>query len=135
MCSIKKLSLEILENLQKNICARVSFFDKVKAFRPINSIIKQYCSCCIMLIRIDTILSKNIQNNFQSLLLKKLLAQLGDQTDVYWKFYLPADTVRLPKTTGLALGYTSECCQYCCWLYHYFQFCQLDFWLFLTSTT
>ena len=39
MCSIKKLFLEILENSQKNICAR-DFFNKVAAFRPINSIIK-----------------------------------------------------------------------------------------------
>ena len=36
---------------------------------------KKYCSCCITLIRIDTILSKNIYNNFQNLLFRKLLVQ------------------------------------------------------------
>ena len=39
---------------------------------------KKYCSCCIILIRIETILSKNIKNNFQNLLFKKLLAKLGN---------------------------------------------------------
>ena len=33
---------------------------------------KKYCSCCIILIRIDTILSKFIYNNFQNILFKKL---------------------------------------------------------------
>ena len=42
-------------------------------------------------VRIDTISSKNIESNFQNVLLKKLLAQLGDQTDIFWKFYLPAE--------------------------------------------
>ena len=36
--------------------------------------------CCIILIWTDTILSKNIWNNFQNLLFKKLLALSGDQT-------------------------------------------------------
>ena len=44
------------------------------------------------------ILSKDIKNNFQNLLLKKLLAQLGNQIDIFWKFYLP-------KTAGQVLGY------------------------------
>ena len=61
-----------------------------------------------MLIRIDTILSKNICNNFQNLLFKKLLAQSGDQTDIFRKFYLPADTPWSPKTVGRVLGYTTE---------------------------
>ena len=41
---------------------------------------KKYCSCCIILIRNDTILSKNI------LRIKKLLTQSGNQTDIFWKF-------------------------------------------------
>ena len=59
------------------------------------------------LIRTDTILSINIWNNFQNLLFK-LLAQLGDQTDVFWKFYSPTDTLWLPKTTGRVLGYSTD---------------------------
>ena len=47
-----------------------------------------------------TILSKNIQNNFQNLFLKKLLKQLGNQTNIFWKFYLFADTLWSPKTFG-----------------------------------
>ena len=72
---------------------------RIAAFRPINNIIKYY-SYCIILIRIDTILSKNIKNKFQNLLFKKLFTQLGDQADIFWKFYLPADTLWLPKTVG-----------------------------------
>ena len=34
----------------------------------------------VLYIRIDTILSKNIWNHFQNLLIKKLLAQMDDQT-------------------------------------------------------
>ena len=68
---------------------------------------KRYCSCCILLIRIDTILSKNFQNNFQNLLFKKSLSQLGKQTDIFWKFYSPADTLWLPKTVRVVLRYTT----------------------------
>ena len=83
----------------KHLCQSL-FFNKVAAFRSLNSIIKQYCSCCIRLIRIDTILSKYIQNNFQNLLFKKLLAQLGDQTDIFCNFYLPVDTFGCTKASG-----------------------------------
>ena len=69
---------------------------------------KKYSSCCITLIRIDTILSKNICNNFQNFLFKKLLAQPGDQTDIFWKFYLSVDTLWLPKTVGWVLGFTND---------------------------
>ena len=55
-----------------------------------------------------TILSKNTQNNFQNLLFKKLLAQSGDQTDIFWKFFSPAGTFWLPKTIGQVLGYITE---------------------------
>ena len=65
---------------------------------------KKYCSCSITLIRIYTIVSKNIYNNFQNLVFRKLLAQLGDQTDIFWKFYLPADILWLPKTVGRDLS-------------------------------
>ena len=51
---------------------------------------KKYCSCCITLIRIDTILSKNIYDNFHNLLFKKLLTQSGDQTDIFWKLHIIA---------------------------------------------
>ena len=50
-------------------------------------------------------LSKNIYNNFQNLLFKMLLAQSGNQTDIFWKFYSPADTLWLPKTIRQVLGY------------------------------
>ena len=79
---------------------------RIAAFRPINNIIKYY-SYCIILIRIDTILSKNLKDKFQNLLFKKLFTQLGDQTDIFWKFCLPADTLYLPKTVGQVLGYTA----------------------------
>ena len=36
----------------------------------------------VLYIRIDTILSKNIWNHFQNLLIKKLLAQMDDQTHI-----------------------------------------------------
>ena len=45
-------------------------------------------------------------NSFQNLLFQKLLAQSGDQTDIFWKFYSPADTLWSPKTVGRVLGYT-----------------------------
>ena len=60
---------------------------------------KKYCSYCITLIRIDTILSKNIYNNFWNLLFRKLLTQSGDHTDIFWKFYSPAD-ILCPKPSG-----------------------------------
>ena len=68
---------------------------------------KKYCLCCITLIRIDTILSKNVSNNFQNLLFRKLLAQSGNQTDIFWRFFSPADILCLPKTIGQVLGYTT----------------------------
>ena len=40
---------------------------------------KKYCLCCIILVRTETILSKNIKHNFQNLLFKQLLAQSSDQ--------------------------------------------------------
>ena len=51
----------------------------------------------------DTILSKNIYNNFYYLLFRKLLAQLGDQTDIFWKFYSPSEIFWSPKTVGRVL--------------------------------
>ena len=68
---------------------------------------EEYCSCSFILIRIDTILSKNIWNNFQNLLFKKLLTQSGDQTDIFWKFYLSIEILWSPKTVGRVLGYTT----------------------------
>ena len=68
----------------------------------------KYCSCCIILIRIDTILSKNILNNFQNLLLMKLLAQSCNQTDIFWRFFPPADILWLSKTIERVLGYTTD---------------------------
>ena len=68
---------------------------------------KKYCSYYID--KIDTILSKNIYNNFQNLLLKKLLAQLDNQTDISSKFYLPADALWSLKTVGGVLTYTTGC--------------------------
>ena len=53
-------------HVQSTSCTRIA------AFRPINNIIKYY-SYCIILIRIDTILSKNIKDKFQNLLFKKLI--------------------------------------------------------------
>ena len=50
---------------------------------------------------------KNIYNSFQNLLFRKLLAQLGNQTDIFWKFYSPADILWSPKTVGRVLGYTT----------------------------
>ena len=55
---------------------------------------KKYCSCCMTLLRIDTILSKN-KNNFQNLLFRNLLAQLSNQADIFWKLYSPADILCL----------------------------------------
>ena len=105
MCSIKKLFLEISQNSQENICARVLVF---AAFRPIISIIKWYCPCCVILIRTDTILPKNIQNDFQNFLLKKLLGESGKQKDIFWTFFSSADKLQLSKTVGLVLGYTTD---------------------------
>ena len=42
------------------------------------------------------------------MLFKKFLAQWGDQTDIFWKFYSPADTFWSPKTMGRVLGYTTD---------------------------
>ena len=38
---------------------------------------------------------------------KHLLAQSGNQTVIFWKFYSPTDTLWLPKTVGRMLGYTN----------------------------
>ena len=54
-----------------------------------------------------TFLSKFIWNNFQNLLLEKLLAKSSDQTDIFWKFHSPADTFWSPKTVGRVLCYTT----------------------------
>ena len=35
------------------------------------------------------------------------LAQSGDQTDIFWRFYSPADTLWSPKTVWRVLGYTT----------------------------
>ena len=72
------------------------------------SIIKQYCSCCFILIRTDTILSKNIQNDFQNFLLKKLLGESGKLKDIFWTFFSSADRLWLSKTVELVLGYTTD---------------------------
>ena len=50
----------------------------------------------------------NIQKNFQTLLFKKLLAQSGDQTDVFLQFYSPTDTLWLPKIVGRVLGHATD---------------------------
>ena len=54
------------------------------------------------------VLSKNIWNSFQNLLFQKLLTQSGDRTDIFWKFYSPADTLWSAKSFGQVLDYTSE---------------------------
>ena len=54
------------------------------------------------------VLSKNIWNSFQNLLFQKLLTQSGDRTDIFWKFYSPADTLWSAKSVGQMLDYTSE---------------------------
>ena len=54
------------------------------------------------------------------MLLKKLLAQLADKTDPFWKFYSPADTLWSSKNFRWVLGYTTvltpkmshDCVQY-----------------------
>ena len=58
-------------------------------------------------LRIDSMLSKNIQNNFQNLLFKKLVAHFGDQTDKSWEFYSPADTLCSSKTVRRVFSYTT----------------------------
>ena len=78
MCSMKKLFLEISENSQRSICVRVSFLNKVAVFRSIYSIMKQYCSCHIILIRIYTILSKNIYlEQFSKFAFRKVSCPVG----------------------------------------------------------
>ena len=42
------------------------------------------------------------------MLFKKLLAKSGDQTDIFWKFYSPADTLWLPKIVWRVLGYPTD---------------------------
>ena len=41
------------------------------------------------------------------MLFKKLLTQSDDQTDIFWTFLSPADTLWLPKTIRRVLGYTT----------------------------
>ena len=36
-----------------------------------------------------------------------LLSQSSNQTDIFWKFYLPRDLLWLSKTVGRVLGYTT----------------------------
>ena len=62
---------------------------------------KKHWSCHFTLIRIDTILSKTIYNNFQNLLFRKLPAQSGNQTDIFWKFYSSADILWSPRTVSM----------------------------------
>ena len=93
----------------KHLCQSLFF----SIFRSINSIIKQYCSCCIILIRTDTILSRNMQNNFQNLLLKKLLTQSGDQT-YFGNFTCRQTHFGYPKLSGecqvTSLDDVRSCC-------------------------
>ena len=60
---------------------------------------KKYCSCCIMLI-IDTILSKNIWNNFQNFPFKKLFTQSGNQTHILEVFFCLLTHFGCPKLSG-----------------------------------
>ena len=64
---------------------------------------KKYCSCSITLIRIYTIVSKNIYNNFQNLVFRKLLAQSGDQTTYFGNFTCPQTYYGWPKPLGETL--------------------------------
>ena len=68
---------------------------------------KKYFSCCITWIKNWYHFIKNIYNSFQNLLFRKLLSQLGNQTDIFWKFYSPTDILWSPKTVGSVLGYTT----------------------------
>ena len=77
--------LEISQNSQENICARASFLIKLQPLVLLIILNSITHAAYIILIRIDVILSKNIQNKFQSLLFKKLLTQSGNQTDIFWK--------------------------------------------------
>ena len=99
--------LEISQNSQEGMCARVSFFNKVAAFRPINSIIKYYCSCCIIMIRIDTILSRISTIIFKICFSRSCLPSWPTKQDTFWKFYSPADTLWSSKNFRWVLGYTT----------------------------
>ena len=92
--SISKAVPKNSQNLQENICARTSFLIK---FQPLgllivllNSFIIKYYSCFIMLITIDTILSKNIYNQFHNVL--KLFNVLQNfpftTSETMWDYYL-----------------------------------------------
>ena len=58
---------------------------------------KRYCLCCITLIRIDTILLKNIYNSFQNLLFKKLLASWATKQTYFENFTCPQTHFAHPK--------------------------------------
>ena len=65
----------------------------------------------LMLYYIDQngyILSKNIRNNFQNLLSKKLLVQSGNHTSIFLKFYLLPNKLWLLKTIRQVLVYSTD---------------------------
>ena len=61
---------------------------------------KKYCSCCITWMKNGYHFIKNIYNNYQNLLFRKLLAQLGNQTDKFGNFTRLQTYFGRPKPSG-----------------------------------
>ena len=72
---------------------------------------RNYCSCCIVLIRIDTILSILSRIIFIIFFLRSCPPSWVTK-HIFWKFYCLADTLWSPKTVGWVLGYTTAVADY-----------------------
>ena len=60
LCSIKMLFLEISQNSRESICARVSFLINLQPLGLLIVLLNSATCSVFILIRIDTIFSKNI---------------------------------------------------------------------------
>ena len=65
---------------------------------------KKYWACCTILTRIDTIYLQQ----FSKFAFQEVAHPVGNHTDKFWKFYLPAYALWSPKTDRQASGYTTD---------------------------
>ena len=104
LCSIKMLFLEISQNSQESICARVSFLINLQPLGLLIVLLNSVTCSVFVLIRIDTIFQR----------ISKIISKFAfqgvthRQKQTFSKFYLAADTLWLAKTARRVLGYITD---------------------------
>ena len=71
-CSVKKVFLEISQNLQENTCVRV-FFNKVAGLRPATLLKKSLWHRCFLVKFAKFLKTPFLQNTFEQLLLNSVI--------------------------------------------------------------